>query len=96
MKLCRAKQSLATEFDTIQLSQFRDCMTYSAFRCTISQVKFTLTNRDLLIHRPYAEVLENMRRSLRHLGPHYRELTWGLIVTCNDLERSVKVMQAFR
>ena len=32
-------------------------MTYSTFRWTISQEKFTLTSRDLLIHRPYAEVI---------------------------------------
>ena len=56
MKLYRAKQSLAIESHTIQLPQFRDCMTHSAFRCTISEVKFTLTSRDPLIHRPYAKV----------------------------------------
>jgi len=36
VKLYRAKQSLAIDCHTIQLPQFRDCMTYSAFRCTIS------------------------------------------------------------
>jgi len=58
VKLYTAKQSLAIECHTIQLPQLRDCMTYSAFRCTIglSYVKFTLTSRDLFIHRPYAEV----------------------------------------
>ena len=35
-ELCRARQSLAIECHTIHLPQFRDCMTYSAFRCTIS------------------------------------------------------------
>ena len=33
VKLYRAKQSLALECHTIQLPQFRDCMTYSAFVC---------------------------------------------------------------
>jgi len=44
---------------TIQLGlpQFRDCVTYSAFRCTISSVKFSLTSRDLLIHRPMPKYL---------------------------------------
>ena len=32
----RAKQSLAIECRTVQLPQFRDCTTYSAFRCTVS------------------------------------------------------------
>jgi len=57
VELYRAKQSLTIECHTIQLPQFRDCMTYSAFRCTLSSVKFTLTSRDLLIHKPHAEVL---------------------------------------
>ena len=57
MELYRTEQFLAIECHTIQLPQFRDCMTYSVFRCTISEVNFTLTSRDLLIHRSHAEVL---------------------------------------
>ena len=55
-------------------------MTYSVFRCTISEVKFTLTSRDLLIHRPFAVVftlslyvssdraLNILIRALLHVG----------------------------
>ena len=40
VKLYRAKQSLAIECHTIQLPQFRDCMTYSAYSTLSSAYRF--------------------------------------------------------
>jgi len=47
VKLYRAKQSLAIECHTIKLPQFRDCMTYSAFRDIYDPVRFTYRPKSL-------------------------------------------------
>jgi len=75
VKLYRAKQSLAIECHTIQLPQFRDCMTYSACRRTISEVKFSLTSRDLLIRRPYAEVFTYIFVCVFRQGTRYFKMS---------------------
>ena len=51
VELYRAKQSLAIECHTMQLPQFRDCMTYSAFRCRDDNVSHVTSDSRLLTNR---------------------------------------------